>query len=85
MTRPKLLMLDEPSQGIMPKLVDEIFRAVTTIRALGVTILLVEQRLIESLEIADRAYVLQTGKVVLAGTAAEIGANPDIRKAYLGM
>ena len=85
MTRPKLLMLDEPSQGIMPKLVDEIFRAVTTIRALGVTVLLVEQRLIESLEIADRAYVLQTGKVVLAGTAAEIGANPDIRKAYLGM
>ena len=85
MTRPRLLMLDEPSQGIMPKLVDEIFRAITTIRALGVTILLVEQRLIESLEIADRAYILQTGKVVLAGTAAEIAANPDIRKAYLGM
>ena len=66
MTRPKLLMLDEPSQGIMPKLVDEIFKAVTTIRALGVTILLVEQRLVESLEIADRAYILQTGRVVLS-------------------
>lgn len=85
MTRPKLLMLDEPSQGIMPKLVDEIFRAIVTIRALGLTILLVEQRLIESLEIADRAFILQTGRVVLAGTAAEVGANPDIRRAYLGM
>ena len=85
MTRPKLLMLDEPSQGIMPKLVDEIFRAIVTIRALGLTILLVEQRLIESLEIADRAFILQTGRVVLSGTAAEVGANPDIRRAYLGM
>ena len=85
MTRPKLLMLDEPSQGIMPKLVDEIFEAVLTIRKAGVTVLIVEQRLAESLEIADRAYVLQTGRVVLSGTAAEVSANPDIRRAYLGM
>jgi len=85
MTRPKLLMLDEPSQGIMPKLVDDIFRAIVTIRDLGVTVLLVEQRLIESLEIADRAYILQTGRIVLSGTAAEIAGNPEIRKAYLGM
>jgi len=85
MTRPKLLMLDEPSQGIMPKLVDEIFRAITTIRSSGLTILLVEQRLVESLEIADRAYILQTGRVVLAGTAEEVGQDPEIRKAYLGM
>jgi branched-chain amino acid transport system ATP-binding protein len=85
MTRPRLLMLDEPSQGIMPKLVDEIFQAVLTIRATGVTILLVEQRLVESLEIADRAYVLQTGRVVLAGTAAEVRDDPEIRKAYLGI
>ena len=85
MTRPKLLMLDEPSQGIMPKLVDEIFRAIVTIRNLGLTILLVEQRLIESLEIADRAFILQTGRVVLSGSADEVGANPDIRRAYLGM
>ena len=85
MTRPKLLMLDEPSQGIMPKLVDEIFRAIVTIRASGLTILLVEQRLIESLEIADRAFILQTGRVVLAGSADEVGANPEIRRAYLGM
>ena len=85
MTRPKLIMLDEPSQGIMPKLVDEIFEAVLTIRKTGVTVLIVEQRLAESLEIADRAYVLQTGRVVLSGTAAEVRDNPEIRKAYLGM
>ena len=85
MTRPKLLMLDEPSQGIMPKLVDEIFLAVKTIRSDGVTVLVVEQRLSESLEIADRAYVLQTGRVVLSGAAAEVRENPDVRKAYLGI
>jgi branched-chain amino acid transport system ATP-binding protein len=85
MTRPRLLMLDEPSQGIMPKLVDEIFAAVNAIRAAGVTVLIVEQRLAESLEIADRAYVLQTGRVILAGSAAEVRDNPDIRRAYLGM
>jgi len=85
MTRPRLLMLDEPSQGIMPKLVDEIFDAVLAIRKAGVTVLLVEQRLAESLEIAERAYVLQTGRVLLTGSAAEIRDNPNIRKAYLGM
>ena len=85
MTRPRLLMLDEPSQGIMPKLVDEIFDAVKIIRDSGVTILLVEQRLVESLEIAERAYVLQTGRVVLQGPASEVKDNPDVRKAYLGM
>ncbi len=85
MTRPRLLMLDEPSQGIMPKLVDEIFLAVQRIREAGVTVLIVEQRLSESLEIADRAYVLQTGKVVLAGTAKEVSDNADIRRLYLGM
>ncbi len=85
MTRPRLLMLDEPSQGIMPKLVDEIFDAVVTIRKAGVTVLIVEQRLAECLDIADRAYVLQTGRVVLTGTAAEVGSNPDVRKAYLGL
>ncbi len=85
MTRPRLLMLDEPSQGIMPKLVDEIFAAVQSIRDTGVTILLVEQRLAESLEIANRAYVLQTGRLILSGTAAEVRDNPDVRKAYLGI
>ncbi len=85
MTRPRLLMLDEPSQGIMPKLVDEIFKAITNIRDSGVTVLLVEQRLSESLEIADSAVVLKTGRVTLRGKAAEIRNHPEIRSAYLGM
>jgi branched-chain amino acid transport system ATP-binding protein len=85
MTRPRLLMLDEPSQGIMPKLVDEIFDAVLTIRKLGVTVVIVEQRLAECLAIADRAYVLQSGRVALSGTAPEVSANPDVRRAYLGL
>jgi branched-chain amino acid transport system ATP-binding protein len=85
MTRPRLLMLDEPSQGIMPKLVDDILAAITRIRDLGTTILLVEQRLVEALEIADRAYVLQTGRIVLSGPAADILADTGVRRAYLGM
>jgi branched-chain amino acid transport system ATP-binding protein len=85
MTRPRLLMLDEPSQGIMPKLVDEIFEAVQKIRQTGVTVLLVEQRLSESLEISDRAYVLQTGRIVMSGPAAEVRDNPEVRRVYLGM
>jgi branched-chain amino acid transport system ATP-binding protein len=85
MTRPRLLMLDEPSQGIMPKLVDEILDAVVTIRNSGTTILIVEQRLTETLEIADRAYVLQTGRVVLDGKASDIRDNADVRRAYLGI
>jgi branched-chain amino acid transport system ATP-binding protein len=85
MTRPKLLMLDEPSQGIMPKLVTEIFAAIQEIRATGVTILLEEQRLSESLEISDRAYVLQTVRIVMTGSAVGVSANPEVRRAYLGM
>jgi branched-chain amino acid transport system ATP-binding protein len=65
--------------------VDEIFEAVVTIRKAGLTILLVEQRLAESLAIADRAFILKTGRVVMAGTAAEIAADPSIRAAYLGI
>ncbi|WP_315719167.1 MULTISPECIES: ABC transporter ATP-binding protein [unclassified Bradyrhizobium] len=85
MTRPRLLMLDEPSQGIMPKLVDEIFQAVKKIRDAGMTVLIVEQRMAECLEIADRAYILQTGRVLMQGTASEISGNKDVRKAYLGL
>jgi branched-chain amino acid transport system ATP-binding protein len=85
MTRPRLLMLDEPSQGIMPKLVDEIFAAITEIRRSGTTVLIVEQRLTECLEIADRAYVLQSGRVMLNGTAAEVRDNAAVRQAYLGL
>jgi len=78
-------MLDEPSQGIMPKLVDEIFQAVMEIRKTGMTVLIVEQRMAEVLEIADRAYILQTGRVLMQGPAADIRTNPDVRKAYLGL
>ena len=78
-------MLDEPSQGIMPKLVDEIFSAVAAIRRSGTTVLLVEQRLTECLEIADRAYILQTGRVVMAGAAADIAGNAEVRRVYLGL
>jgi branched-chain amino acid transport system ATP-binding protein len=85
MTQPRLLMLDEPSQGIMPRLVDDILAAISRIRDLGVTVLLVEQRLAEALAIADRAYVLQTGRVVLTGPAAEIAADSAVRRAYLGL
>ena len=85
MSRPRLLMLDEPSQGIMPKLVDELLAAIGKIRDSGVTVLLVEQRVVESLAAADRAYVLQTGRIVLSGTARDIAADPEVRRAYLGL
>ncbi len=85
MTQPRLLMLDEPSQGIAPRLVDDILAAVARIRDLGVTVLLVEQRLAEALALADRAYVLQTGRVVMSGPAAEIAADEGVRTAYLGI
>ena len=85
MTGPRLLMLDEPSQGIAPKLVDDILAAVGRIRDLGVTVLLVEQRLAEALDLADRAYVLQTGRIVMSGPAKEIAADDGVRRAYLGL
>jgi branched-chain amino acid transport system ATP-binding protein len=69
----------------MPKLVDEIFQAVKRIRDTGLTVLIVEQRMAECLDIADRAYILQTGRVLMQGTAGEIKGNPDVRKAYLGL
>ena len=65
--------------------IDEIFAAVVAIRRAGTTVLLVEQRMTEALEIADRAYVLQTGRLIMQGTAAEISANAEVRKAYLGL
>jgi branched-chain amino acid transport system ATP-binding protein len=85
MARPRLLMLDEPSQGIMPKLVEEIFAAITEIRRTGTTVLIVEQRLTVCLEIADRAYVLQSGRVMFTGNAAEVRDNAAVRQAYLGL
>lgn len=84
MSKPKLLLLDEPSLGLAPLLVKEIFSNLKKIRARGVTILLVEQNAHLALEIADRAYVLETGRVILEGNAKEIAANPRVKEAYLG-
>jgi branched-chain amino acid transport system ATP-binding protein len=85
MSRPKLLLLDEPSLGLMPKLVDEVFEVVVRLRSEGLTVLLIEQNVFEALEVADRAYVLQTGRIVLEGTGDELLSNDGIRKAYLGI
>ena len=83
---PKLLMLDEPSMGLSPGMTDVIFDAIAQIhRAHGLTILLVEQRVAEALEHCDTAYVLETGRVALSGTMAELSTDDRIRKAYLGM
>jgi branched-chain amino acid transport system ATP-binding protein len=84
MSRPRLLLLDEPSLGLSPILVQQIFELVKEINAQGVTILLVEQNALQALAVAHRGYVLQTGKVILADTAAGLAANPDVRRAYLG-
>ena len=85
MSDPKLLMLDEPSLGIAPNLVEKIFEAVHSIRETGVTIVLVEQHVQEALEFADYAYVLQTGNVLMQGTGSDLLRDPAICKAYLGM
>ena len=84
MSRPKLLLLDEPSLGLAPLLVKEIFNVVQRIRERGVTILLVEQNAHLSLAIADRAYVLETGRVVMSGDAKTLAKDPRIKAAYLG-
>jgi branched-chain amino acid transport system ATP-binding protein len=84
MSRPKLLMLDEPSLGLAPKLVDEIFDLIVQLHASGRTILLVEQNVERTLNIVDRAYLLDTGQVKFEGPAAELLQNVDIERAYLG-
>ena len=85
MSNPKLLMLDEPSLGLMPKLVDEMLEAVAKLRNIGKTILLVEQNVFESLELADRGYVLQTGRTIREGTGKELLDSEEIKKAFLGL
>jgi branched-chain amino acid transport system ATP-binding protein len=85
MSEPRFLMLDEPSWGIAPKLVDKIFSVINDIRKDGVTVLLVEQDVQEALEICDRAYVIQTGKVVLEGQGSELLKSDMIQKAFLGL
>jgi branched-chain amino acid transport system ATP-binding protein len=84
MAKPRLLLLDEPSLGLAPMLVNRIFAVISRLKETGVTILLVEQNARKALEIADRAYVMETGRVILEGDARELAANPDIEKAYLG-
>ena len=84
MSRPRLLLLDEPSMGLAPLLIKEIFSIIADINAAGTTILLVEQNANMALSIAHRAYVLETGRITLSGAAQELAASEDVRKAYLG-
>ena len=84
MSHPKLLMLDEPSMGLSPLLVDQVFDIIKEINKEGTTILLVEQNAGKSLAISDRAYVLENGRIVLSGTGAELAASESVREAYLG-
>ena len=84
MSKPKLLMLDEPSMGLAPILVDQIFSIIKDLHAAGTTILLVEQNASKALEISDRAYVLETGKITLSGSGSELMNSPEVQKAYLG-
>lgn len=85
MSQPKLMILDEPSLGVMPKLVAEIFAMVREIATAGTTILILEQNVREALELASRAYVMQTGRIVEEGTGAELLDSESIKKAYLGL
>jgi branched-chain amino acid transport system ATP-binding protein len=84
MSSPKLLMLDEPSMGLAPILVEQIFDIIKELHAAGTTILLVEQNAQAALSVADRAYVLETGRISLSGTGAELMASDQVRRAYLG-
>ena len=84
MPRPKLLLLDEPSLGLAPKLVTQLFQVIRQIHRQGITILLVEQNAYQALQVASESYVLETGRVVLQGSAADLKENPAVKQAYLG-
>ena len=84
MSQPKLLMLDEPSMGLAPILVEQVFDIISALHKAGTTILLVEQNAEMALSIADRAYVMETGRITLSGTGAELAASEEVQKAYLG-
>ena len=84
MSRPRLLLLDEPTLGLAPLIINQIFSIIRKIRDEGVTVFLVEQNAQKSLQIADRGYVLENGHVVMADTGANLLANSDVKKAYLG-
>ena len=85
MSDPRLLLLDEPSMGLAPVLVDQILDAVVSLRKSGVTVLLVEQNVSAALAIADRAYVIETGRIVFTGASADLANDPRVREAYLGL
>ena len=85
MAEPKLLILDEPSLGLSPLLVEELFKLIKSINAQGIAMLLVEQNVMQSLDVASRAYVLDNGAIVLQGSAAEVRDDPNLKRAYLGM
>jgi branched-chain amino acid transport system ATP-binding protein len=85
MAEPRLLILDEPSLGLSPLLVEELFALIKTINAQGIALLLVEQNVVQSLEVARRAYILDNGRFVLEGSAADIRNDPNLKRAYLGM
>lgn len=85
MMNPQLLILDEPSLGLAPIVVDEVFRILNRLKETGTSMLIIEQNLVKALQIADRGYVLETGKIMLAGESHELLNNPDVRKAYLGI
>jgi branched-chain amino acid transport system ATP-binding protein len=85
MSNPKILLMDEPSMGLAPVLVDQIFDVIKELNARGTTILLVEQNALMALRLAHRAYVLQTGKIVLSGKATDVARDENVKKAYLGI
>jgi branched-chain amino acid transport system ATP-binding protein len=85
MAEPRLLILDEPSLGLSPLLVEELFALIKTINAEGIALLLVEQNVVQSLEVAERAYILDNGRFVLEGSVADIRNDPNLKRAYLGM
>jgi len=84
MARPKLLLLDEPSMGLAPMVIRDIFKAVQTLRTRGTTLLLVEQNAKAALQVADRGYVLETGRIIMEGETADLLHNKEIQRAYLG-
>lgn len=85
MSKPRILLMDEPSMGLAPVLVDQIFDVIRELNSKGTTILLVEQNALMALSVANRAYVLQTGAIVLSGAASDVAKDENVRKAYLGL
>ncbi|MCX6906157.1 MAG: ATP-binding cassette domain-containing protein, partial [Verrucomicrobia bacterium] len=84
MARPKLLLLDEPSLGLAPLLVKEVFAEILKMKESGLTVLIVEQNVVATLQVADRAYVMETGEIILEGEASDLMHNPEVKRAYLG-